>query len=118
MHDLVRARLIYTDIESLKKDLDKLLQTRDAKDSGFFLFRLQNKLASFLSNVQVDIMVDGVATEIQLVYYLEKDKIPLKGTIYEYRENVQHWAYQLTARRIRAYPMETPFSRLIEDISQ
>ncbi len=61
-------------------------------------------------------MVDGVATEIQLVYYLEKEKIPVKGSIYEFRENTGHWAYQVT--RIRDYPMYGPFGRLIDDITE
>ena len=60
--DMVRGMIIYTDIEKLKSDVDKIVKEGVKQD--FPAIRLKNKLDTGLSNIQIDFVVDGLSTEI------------------------------------------------------
>ena len=76
---------------------------------------MKNKLNQTQANILINLNLDGIATELQMIYYSDAAQIPVPNSAYQFKEKAQHLAYELA--RVTKYPLKDPFTRMIESIS-
>jgi hypothetical protein len=105
--------MIYTDRKAIVADVNKLITMGKETNEGV-VYGLKNRLKTPLATILMKIRLEGMAVELQFLFYEDGKYLPVEGSKEQFLEKVDHSAYEL--RRSNNVPMQDPVSRMIPPI--
>jgi hypothetical protein len=79
VQDYVRGMLLYTDKEALVKDINTLIEQGE-KTGDVVVYGIKNRLKTPLAIILMKIRIQGVACELQFLYYENDKDVPVPGS--------------------------------------